>query len=106
LHATPCLVTQEGLRCPHYEGRDRGGVMGAFVSDFYGGALYDRGYAVRLDILTLYALEALEPVGMEWTPDGPIPSRVPPSPTESSAFTFKHPDQKPSALLGIIKILR
>ena len=106
LHATACLVTDEGLRSPHYEGRAPGSMMGAFVSDFYGGTLYDRGYAVRLDLLMLYDLDALDPVPIRWTPEGPVPSTEPASPTESSAFTFKQPDQKQKALLGIVKILR
>jgi hypothetical protein len=106
LHATPCLVTEQGLRCPHYDAGGCDSVMGKVVSDFYGGTLYDRGYAIRLDILMVYALDELEPVRMHWTPEGPAPSPGPPSPTESCAFIFKHPDQKRKALVGIIKILR
>src|SRR5262249_55531709 len=106
LFACACVVSDR-LRSPHYQG-DRcpsDSVMGEVVGDFYGGALYDRGYAVRLDILLIYALDRLEPVGMHQTPEGFVPA-APPPPEESCAFTFKRPEQKQKALLGIIKILR
>jgi hypothetical protein len=79
--------------------------MGTLVSLFYGGALADRGYSIRLDNLMIYDLDQLEPAPIQWTPEGPVPGPPPPL-EESCNFTFKHPNEKQKALLGVIKILR
>jgi hypothetical protein len=90
IHAGPCIVTEAGLQAQkHLESS----VMAKVLRLFYVGALADRGYSIRLDILTLYDLNQLEPVQ-----DG--------LPEESYEFAFKHPDRKREALLGVIKILR
>jgi hypothetical protein len=109
LHAGPHVVTerlrslrpkdQEAVGHPDYT------AMGEVVGLFYEGALADRGYSIRLDILMIYDLDQLEPAPIQWTPKGPVLGLLPP-PEESSEFTFKNPDQKQQALLGMIKILR
>ena len=88
--AGPCLVTKDGLKSP----RDLDGSVMAFcVQIFYEGALADRGYSIRLDVLMLYDLDQLQPLGDL-------------APEECFEFAFKHPDRKREALLGVIKILR
>src|SRR5436305_4661581 len=62
LFAVACLVS-DGLDCPHYRG-DRcstGSVAGELLSDCYGGAKIDRGYALRIDVLMVYDLNQLAP---------------------------------------------
>jgi hypothetical protein len=109
LHAGPHVVSdrlrslrtkdQRLLEDPDYT------AMGKLVSLFYSGALADRGYAIRLDVILIYHLDQLEPAPIQWTPEGPVPG--PPPPYENCCeFTFKHPDRKRKALLGVIKILR
>jgi hypothetical protein len=90
IHAGPGIVTEEGLKA---EKHMDGSVMAKVLKLFYVGALADRGYSVRLDILMLYDLDQLEPVL------GGLPE-------QSYEFAFKHPDRKREALLGVIKILR
>lgn len=88
--AGPCLVTQDGLKSQE---NLEGSVMGEVTLLFYEGALADRGYSVRLDIVMLYDLDKLQPVNAH-------------VPEECYEFAFKHPDRKQEALLGVIKILR
>src|SRR5262249_19105993 len=110
LHAGPCIVANGKLRSlrpkdqPLQDDPDYT-EMGGLVRIFYEGALADRGYSIRLDVIMLYDLDQLEPAPIRWTPEGPVPG-PPPPPEESCEFTFKHPDRKPEALLGVIKILR
>lgn len=109
LHVGPHIVSgrlrslrrkdQEAASRPDYS------AMGEVVGLFYEGAVADRGYPIRLDILTIYDLDQLQPVPIQWTPVGPVPGRPLP-PEDSSEVTFKHPDHKQKALLGVIKILR
>ena len=109
LHAGPCIVSK-GLRSlrkkeqPLLDHPDYS-EMGRLVRLFYEGARADRGYSIRLDILMIYDLDQLQPAPIQWTPEGPVPG-PPPPPEDCSEFTFKHPDQKQKALLGVIKILR
>jgi hypothetical protein len=109
LHAGPHTVS-EGLRS--LRGKDQASVgqpdysaMSELVCLFYEGALADRGYSIRLDVILIYDLDQLEPCPIRWTAEGPAPGPAP-RPEECCEFTFKYPDQKQKALLGVIKILR
>jgi hypothetical protein len=95
--ATPCTVA-DGIDCPHYRGdrRPSGTMMGEVIGDFYGGARSDRGYAVRLDLLLVYDLDQLE----VFPPDSNWPLE------NCGCFTFRAPDRKQEALLGLIRIQR
>jgi hypothetical protein len=109
LHAGPYLVS-ERVRSLRTKDQPRVAqpdytAMGSLVRIFYGGAIADRGYPVRLDILMVYDLDQLQPAGIQWTAGEARPG-PPPPPEESCDFTFKHPDRKPEALLGIIQLLR
>jgi hypothetical protein len=95
IHAGPHIVSQE-LRSLRSKHASLPSAMAEVVEIFYGGALADRGYSVRLDILMIYRLDLLA----VFPPDPDVP------PEESCCFTFRHPDRKLEALLGIIKILR
>jgi hypothetical protein len=109
LHAGPHVVSgrlrslrtkdQEAVGDPDYT------AMGKMVGLFYVGTIADRSYPIRLDILMIYDLDQLEPARIQWM-DGRAAPGPPPPPEESSEFTFKYPDQKQKALLGIIRILR
>lgn len=93
LHAIPCTVTQDGLTSTH---ADTGSVMGDFVSDFFHGPPIDRGgVPLRLDLLICYDLEQL--IGIR---TDELDSQ------ESTAFRFKHPDDKPAALRAFVTIGR
>ena len=90
--AGPCLVTEDGLVALDSL---EGSVMAEAVQIFYEGALADRGYSVRLDVLMLYDLDQLLPVCA-----GPY------LPLDCYEWTFKDPNKKREALLGVIKVLR
>ncbi len=71
------------------------------VRRFYENTLLDRGYRVRIDLLMLYDPEQMvraEKVDMD------KPSVAPH--LEEYLWRFKNPDNKPQALVGIIKILK
>jgi hypothetical protein len=93
--AGPCLVTQEGLTSQVLPLSEE--LEGSFMAEvtllFYEGALADRGYSVRVDVVMLYDLDQLQPVNAH-------------PPDECYEFAFKYPDRKQEALLGVIKILR
>ncbi len=96
--AGPCLVTNKGLESPDDPDENAkppgpGGMTGT-VLDFFEGTLADRGYSIRLDILMLYDLHQLQPVVHDLAPE------------VCYEFSFKHPDRKQEALLGVIRILR
>jgi hypothetical protein len=91
IFATSCLVTEEGLKS--HEEHLEGSLMAEITLLFYEGARADRGYSVRLDVLMLYDLDQMQPVNDH-------------IPEECYEFSFKHPDRKQEALLGLIKILR
>lgn len=64
------------------------------VYDFYLGALGDRGYSIRFDLVTVYDHSQLEPIsGLYKGTD------------ETDGFSFKDPNNKAAAVLGIIKVL-
>jgi hypothetical protein len=64
---------------------------------FYSSPLKERGYPVRLDILTIYDPKQLKAV--TYSPVGHA-GRI-----MRDGFVFRNPDNKASAILGIIKIL-
>ena len=63
--------------------------FGEFLMDFYESARAERGYSLRIDILIVYDLDQLLAVPED----------------DPKGYTFKHPDRKPEALLGVINIL-
>lgn len=89
-------VVDGSLRSLRSKHADLPSAMAKTVSLFYSGALADRGYPVRLDLLMIYDLDLLD----VFPPDAELP------PEECCCFTFKNPDRKCGALLGLIKILR
>lgn len=106
LHATPMISRDGDLFCPHYSNRlETGSVFGDFLLDCYEGTKVDRGYPLRLDIVMVYDLTMLEPAPMIWKENGPVSHGDPINPQETTVFKFKYPDEKPKALLGIIKIV-
>ena len=96
LHAGPCVVTSEGLQG---EKHIDGSVMAKVVGLFDVGTLADRGYSIRIDLLLIYDLDQLVPPPY-------LPEEAPTDPLRSYSFTFKDPNQKQKALLGVIKLLR
>ena len=105
LHAITMMVGEK-IYCPHYSGErlTTGSPVGELLLDCYDGAVADRGYALRIDILTVYDLDQLVPAPMIWTESGPQLSTEPISSKDSSTFGFKYPENKAAALLGIIRI--
>jgi len=105
LHAIP-MIYKDIMVCPHYSGERRktGSAIGELLNDCYGGAIKDRGYALRIDILTLYDLHQLTPAPLTWTNNGPTHTDNLILPQESCTFRFKYPKNKKDALLGIITI--
>lgn len=93
LYAGPYAVTPDGLRSLRAQHEGLASAMAWLVEIFYDGALADRGYPVRLDLLLLYALDRLEPLGDQ-------------QPEESCYFGFRDPGRKRDALLGLIRIAR
>jgi hypothetical protein len=98
LFATPCEVLGDQLISRNDP--DIPSVMGQLLSDFYDGAMADRGYPIRLDLLLLYDREQLTEVDCSalWPGQAPEP--------ESSAYAFRDPDRKPDALLGVVYLER
>ena len=68
--------------------------MHEVFSDFFEGAVADRGYAVKLDIITIYDPSKLECIPIQYS-DNDI---------GEDAWKFLYPHKKQEALLGIIKI--
>lgn len=64
---------------------------------FYNSPLKERGYPVRIDILTIYDPKLLKAI--TYSPIG-HPDRI-----MRDGFVFKDTKNKPAALIGIIKIL-
>jgi hypothetical protein len=92
IFACPCEVTQK-LTSAHYQDRlEFGSVMAECVGDFYKGALADRGYSIRLDLLLVYDRQQLLGVPNDDVED-------------CCLYAFRQPDRKRDALLGIVKIL-
>jgi hypothetical protein len=90
IHAGALLVTEDGLRA---EKHVQMSPLAETLEIFYEGTLADRGYSIRLDLLLFYDLDQLAPVY-----DMP--------PESCYEFAFLHPDRKPEALVGLIRILR
>lgn len=106
LHATPMIVRDSDLFCPHYSNRlETGSVFGDFLLDCYEGAKVDRGYPLRLDIMMVYDLTMLESAPMIWKGSDPVLCEDLINPEDTTVFKFKYPDEKPKALLGVIKII-
>lgn len=95
LFATPCFVAGGVLQSRNDPGVS---VTGQMIADFYHGALADRGYSVRLDLLLIYDREQLVEIDCSalWPDSSPEP--------ESSSFAFRFPERKRDALLGIVLI--
>lgn len=99
MHALPCEVSDSGLVSDYYGNVPS--VMGRVVKDFYEGALLDRGYSVRLDILLIYDLDQLTQAQRVDETKPRIAPRL-----EPLLFRFKDPLAKYKALVGIVKILK
>jgi len=69
--------------------------MTELLNDFYYGALGDRGYHLRIDLVMIYDSAKLTLVEHLYGDDI----------EESDGFIFKDPSRKADALLGIIKVL-
>jgi hypothetical protein len=63
------------------------------VEDFAIGAIQDRGYALRIDLIIVYNLQQLQDIPIQYD-DG----------IGKDAFCFKDKDNKKDAVLGFIKI--
>jgi hypothetical protein len=71
------------------------------IKKFYENVLLDRGYRLRIDLLIIYDLHQLvRAEKVDLSKPGVHPR------LEPYLFRFKDPDNKPQALLGIIKILK
>src|SRR3989338_4155747 len=68
--------------------------MHEVVSDFYEGALVDRGYSVRVDMLLFYNPDLLEMIPIKYAEND----------IGEDAWRFSFPEQKRKTLLGVIKI--
>ncbi len=70
-------------------------IVAETIENFYEGALQDRGYRVKLDVVLIYDLNQLEFVPVDYGKGD----------MGRDAFRFKDPANKVKALLGIIKIV-
>ena len=68
--------------------------MHEVIGDFYEGALADRGYSIRVDILLFYDPNKLQM----------IPIKYAEKDIGADAWKFRNPKRKKEALLGIIKV--
>jgi|SRR3989344_9607256 len=68
--------------------------MHEVIGDFYEGALADRGYSIRIDILLFYDPDKLENIPIKYAEND----------IGEDAWKFKFPEQKKEALIGIIQI--
>jgi hypothetical protein len=101
LHVVPCTVTATSLQSPMCDGSTFYGitesVMAEAVSDYYTGPPIDRGgVPLRIDIVTIYDLAQLEGIAIPFH-EGEKPP--------FSACRFRHPDRRPDAVLGLVKVL-
>ncbi|MSR85182.1 hypothetical protein EXS71_01965 [Candidatus Uhrbacteria bacterium] len=69
-------------------------IMEETVDNFYEGALQDRGFRVRLDLILVYDSSQLEFVPVDYGKGD----------FGRDGFRFMHPGEKQKALIGIIKI--
>jgi hypothetical protein len=77
------------------------GLFAETVYNFYEHTPLDRGYAVRIDLLLIYDLNQLVSASRVNAKDTNIKPGL-----ENYLYKFKHSDDKKSALLGIVQILR
>lgn len=77
------------------------GLFAETVYNFYEHTPFDRGYAVRIDLLLIYDLSQFELAKRVNSRDTNIKPGL-----ENYLYRFKDRDDKKSALLGIVKILR
>jgi hypothetical protein len=68
-------------------------LMDEVIKDFYEGALADRGYSLKIDLITIYDKSQLDALPIQYA-DG----------VGQDAFRFKYPDKKTDAILGFITI--
>jgi hypothetical protein len=66
--------------------------MHEVFGDFYEGAVVDRGYSVRIDIVLVYDPEQLEMIPIQYAEDD----------IGEDAWKFKSPSHKRKALKGIV----
>ena len=76
-------------------------LFGDTIYDFYENAPLDRGYPVRIDILTLYDPNTLKPAELIIPGATGVDPRL-----EKYLYKFRDRENKKEALFGIIKILR
>jgi len=74
-------------------------LFGDTICDFFESTPYDRGYPVRIGILILYDARKLELAPK-------IDPRAPSHRLEKYLYKFKDRENKPDALLGVVRILR
>jgi hypothetical protein len=101
LHVVPCTVSATSLQSPMCDGSTFYGttesVMAEAVSDYYVGPPIDRGGTpLRIDLVTIYDLAQLEGIAIPFHEGEKLPF---------SASRFRHPDRRPEAVLGVIKVL-
>lgn len=70
------------------------------IQKFYENTLLDRGYRLRIDLLLIYDLSQLAKAEKYPGKEGVHPR------LEPYLFKFRNPENKPGALIGVIKILR
>lgn len=80
-------------------GKDLEGEGADIIQKFYENTLLDRGYRLRIDLLLIYDLNQLTKAEKNPEKEGVHPR------LEPYLFKFKNPENKPQALIGIIKIL-
>ncbi len=76
-------------------------LFGDNIHDFYARAPFDRGYRVRIDLLTLYDPDHLE-LAPKTDPDAPGVSPH----LEQYLYRCRDRERKPEALVGVVKVLR
>ncbi len=82
-------------------GKNHSGEGADFIQKFYENVLFDRGYRLRLDLILVYNLHQLVQADKVDKEKPDVDSRLVPY-----LFRFKDPENKPDALLGVIKLLR
>lgn len=105
LHAI-AVKHEKHFVCPHYQkkGKEEISAVGAFLQDFYHGAIIDRAYPLRIDLLLFYQLDLLLPAPIKWGEKGAVFSKEKLDPKLSSCFRFKHPEKKQQALMGLLEL--
>ena len=89
------IESQKSMFAMEYDFVNGAKLMEETVEDFYEGALADRGFRVKIDLILIYDMSRLECVPIEYG-KGDI---------GRDCFIFKNPEQKQDALKGIIKVL-